>query len=176
MSCNLGMHQEPGSAGLPALQLLFAAEPGRRLDALLCYITVDNRWQFYFTPCFQDHCRKCVGGRSPLRPAFRGAAAPHASPLPTSVLVGPNQLVSVQNAKIRYSLRCCSFARVRAIFDLKSHWSISFTKQCSIAGGFVMSFRPFVSCSVRLLILCLMHYNYALLCLFLSSIIMPPLM
>ena len=48
-----------------------------RLDVLLCHTTVDNRWLFYFTLCFR---RKCVGGRSPLRPAFRGAVAPRALP------------------------------------------------------------------------------------------------
>ena len=44
-----------------------------RLDALLCYTTVDNRWQFYFTPCFRD----------PLMQICRGAQPPPFNPDPS---------------------------------------------------------------------------------------------
>ena len=66
------------AADVARRELLFAAEPGQRT---LCHTPVDNRWQF----CFRDPLTQILGGRSPLRPTFRGAAAPRTPPLPTPV-------------------------------------------------------------------------------------------
>ena len=61
------------------LQLLFAAEPGRRLDALLCHTTVDNCWQFYFTPCFRDPLTQICKGAQPLTSNVQGGCSPPAN-------------------------------------------------------------------------------------------------
>ena len=62
------------------LQLLFAAEPGRRLDALLCHTTVDNHGQFYFTPCFRHPLTQICRGAQPPESSVQGGCSPPRPP------------------------------------------------------------------------------------------------
>ena len=104
VSCNLGMRQEPGSASLPCTQLLFAAEPGRRLYALLCHTTVDNHWQFYFTPCFRHPLKQICRGAQPPASSVQGGCSSPRSPASYASVTG----YSMQVMSINLWLRKCS--------------------------------------------------------------------
>ena len=51
-----------------------------RLDALLCHTTVDNRWQFYFTPCFRDPLTQICRGAQPPASSVQGGCSPPRPP------------------------------------------------------------------------------------------------
>ena len=88
------------------LQLLFAAEPGRRLDALLCHTTVDNHWQFYFTPCFRHPLTQICRGAQPPASSVQGGCSPPPPPLPTPVQINEcDWLLFVYHGTIMF---CCS--------------------------------------------------------------------
>ena len=92
VSCNLGMRQEPGSASYLVLQLLFAAESGEeRFDALLCHVTVDNRWQLYFIPCFRDPLTQICRGAQPPVSSVQGGCSP---PRPPASYASDTQFVT----------------------------------------------------------------------------------
>lgn len=89
MSCNLilGMCQEPGSASLPCTTVAVRRGAGTKKDSMrFCAIPLWTTAGCFISHFVSEtHWHQFVGGRSPLRPAFRGAAAPRAPPLPTPV-------------------------------------------------------------------------------------------
>ena len=76
------MCQEPGSASLPCTTVAVRRGAGAQkdsIDALLCHTTVTTAGCFISYFVSETHSHQFVGGAQPLRPAFRGAAAPASS-------------------------------------------------------------------------------------------------